>query len=810
MTSTPQRLLLNVVVLLLLCGAVWATFGGAVHAPFFYDDRASFLQNETLRTLWPLSGPLQPPREHPFSSRPLVNLSAAVNYHFGQEDPAGYRLVNMALHAASAMLLFCLLGRTLKLKHFDRLRPADQSDRVAAPLAFVVALVWAVHPLQTEAVCYLTQRTELMMGLFYLATLYCSLRYWQGVSGLSRAAWLVLSVAACAAGMASKEVMVSAPLVVLLFERTFVSHSFRRAFRESWPLYVGLCLTWILLAYLVADAPRSRSAGFHLGVSAMTWWLTQAKVLVIYLRLAFWPWPLSIHYHISYVTSVAEALPSLMLVGLLGVGTFAALWRGWAVGFLGACFFAILAPTSIIPIISEVAAERRMYLPLAVIVVLVVVGGCWLLAKLPSRADAGRPTILRRWSAAVMIVFVALAVVLAAVSHHRLTVYGTEVALWQDALSQYPDSEVAHLCLAMALSDAGESDEAEKHFLEAIRIEPLNIYHRVKYAQMLKAHGKGAEAIAQFREVVLRRPDYPGAHYDLAVLLKERGQLEEAAEHLAAAVRYKPNVLAFRTEYVDTLKALGNYPKAIEQLRQVSNLRPDDAEVYDELGALLEENSQLQEAAEQYAVAVGIEPDVARYRLHYGNVLQKMDRHADALEQLEVVQERHPDIRETYFLLAQTYESLGRRDEALDQYERLLKLYPDDAAGHLAMGRALFESGRYDAALAHFERAEGLTPDQADARYGLGMILLELGRTDEAIVHLEEAVQLDPDSAESHFSLAEAYAFADRNDEALPHARRALELARASGQTAMVEQVETWLSSLETLPADDSPSGAAP
>src|SRR5262249_8571383 len=149
-----------------------------------------------------------------------------------------------------------------------------------------------------------TQRTELMMAFCYLATLYCSLRFWsfapeaveqdldakppRNDSSLNqrfRVAWLTLAILACAIGMASKEVMVSAPLVVLLFERTVVAGSLKDALRRSWPLYVGLASTWCVLLFLNLDPPRSESAGFASGVSAVQWWLTQAQVLLIYLKL---------------------------------------------------------------------------------------------------------------------------------------------------------------------------------------------------------------------------------------------------------------------------------------------------------------------------------------------------------------------------------------------------------------------------------------------------------------------------------------------------------------------------------------------
>ena len=192
MKGKTQRAAVNVSVFLLLCGAVWATFGRAIHGQFFFDDEPAIQKNDTIRQLWPLSVPLLPPHEHPFSARPLVNLSAAINYHFGELDPAGYRLVNMALHALSAMLLFGIVARTLQLEQFAWLRQAGGARWPSTALAFAVALLWAVHPLQTESVCYVTQRTELMFGLFYLATLYCSLRLLAlrdaaGANGVARA-----------------------------------------------------------------------------------------------------------------------------------------------------------------------------------------------------------------------------------------------------------------------------------------------------------------------------------------------------------------------------------------------------------------------------------------------------------------------------------------------------------------------------------------------------------------------------------------------------------------------------------------------
>ena len=128
----------------------------------------------------------------------------------------------------------------------------------AAPLAAATALLWLVHPLQTECIGYISQRSESIMGLFYLLTLYCAIR----ASQSARAGrWGLAAIIACALGMASKEVMVTAPVMVLIYDWAFRSERFSAVWRKRWPLYVGLAGTWVILAALMATGPRSRSVG---------------------------------------------------------------------------------------------------------------------------------------------------------------------------------------------------------------------------------------------------------------------------------------------------------------------------------------------------------------------------------------------------------------------------------------------------------------------------------------------------------------------------------------------------------------------
>ncbi len=202
------------------------------------------------------------------------------------------------------MVLAAVIRRTLRLNFFQ-----DKFTTAADLLALAAAPVWALHPLNTESVTYVTQRTEVLMGLLYLLTLYFAQLYWSAGRPLGRASWLIAATIACHLGMLAKEMMLSAPVMVLLYERTFLQGSFVRALRRSWPLYLGLASAWVSLALWNLQGPRTEAGGFHLGISALDWWFTQAKVVFLYLKLTVWPWPLVVHYEMPYLNTLALAWP---------------------------------------------------------------------------------------------------------------------------------------------------------------------------------------------------------------------------------------------------------------------------------------------------------------------------------------------------------------------------------------------------------------------------------------------------------------------------------------------------------------------
>src|ERR1019366_1035198 len=284
-------------------------------------------------------------------------------------------------------------------------------------LALMVAGLWAVHPLNTEAVTYVSERAESLMGLFYMTTLYFFVR---GEESQRPAGWYVLSVIACLLGALTKEVIATAPLVVLLYDRTFCAGSFAGAWKPRWRYYLGLAAAWPLLAYLSLGTGQ-RGVGFGNGVGWWSYALTSCRSVVLYLKLSVWPHPLVFDYGTAVVSRPGEVAPYALVLAALLLFSAVALRRWPAAGFACAWFFVILAPTSsVIPLAFQPTAEHRAYLPLLAVVCL----GVLCLYRWLGRRGA--------------VLLAALAVLLGWLSFQRNKVYRSELALWSDTVVKQP------------------------------------------------------------------------------------------------------------------------------------------------------------------------------------------------------------------------------------------------------------------------------------------------------------------------------------------------------------------------------------
>jgi tetratricopeptide (TPR) repeat protein len=797
--------------LIVLAGLV--AYSNSFSAPFIFDDFPAIMDNPTIRHL---GSAWSPPHDvSGVTSRPVVNFSLAVNYALSGNAVWSYHATNLAIHILAALTLFGIVRRTLlrisecgrdapwpsKLKR-NRLTPPTTLAEAALPLAFTVALLWAVHPLQTESVTCIIQRTESLMGLFYLLTLYCFIRAVEGRSGFTpdpsginpdlqpkrgnppnsqlpalnfqpstfnSRIWSLGSIFFCLLGMATKEVMVTAPLMVLLYDRTFVAGTFREAWKKRRQFYAALACTWILLGYLVitAGGKRGTAAGFGLGITPWTYALTQCRAIIHYLKLSVWPHPLVLDYGTKVVPHLAEVLPQAVAVVLLVLATIFCVWRRPALGFVGAWFFAILAPSSsVVPLIAQTVAEHRMYLPLAAVVVWVVLGLYRLIGRPAVYAGAG------------------LAVLLTVLTLRRNEVYQNNIGLWRNTVAKCPDNARALYNLGYywaktpnRLSDAIAAYEA------ALRINSNYVdAHNALGNALFNLPGRLPDAMAQYKSALRIDPNSAEAHNNLGnALLKMPGRLPDAIAQYESALRIDSNSAeAHNNLGTALLKMPGLLPNAVGQYEAALRIDPDFAQAHFNLGAaLLKEPDRLPDAMAQFQAALRINPDYVDAHNALGNALFSLPgRLPDAMAQYEAALRINPGSAEAHYNLGNALLNLpGRLPDAMAEYEAALRIKPDYAEAHNNLGNALLNlPGRLPDAIAEYKTALRLKPDYPEAHYNLGNAFFQSGRFTDALGEYRTAIQLNPDYAEAHNNLGNALAELGRLSEAVGQYEQALRI----------------------------------
>jgi tetratricopeptide (TPR) repeat protein len=718
--------------------AACAVYANSFSGPFIFDDLDSIPQNPTIRSL--VTSLVPPGGGVTVMGRPLLNLSFALNYALSGDHVWSYHALNLLIHIGAGLTLFGIVRRTLAHVGQGRRTPPDfgsaafgdaalQSE--ATFVAFAVALLWTLHPLQTESVTYIVQRAESLMGLCYLLTLYCFIRGAGRQEGFGFAStgstsspradsasspqagskrsppdntagherkaktgvgWFALAFVFCLLGMATKEVMVSAPLIVLLYDRTFLAGSFRAAWRRRGWVHLVLAATWIPLAVLVLQAAnRGGSAGFGVGVGFWSYVATQFQAVSHYLWLSVWPHPLIIDYGVQWVTSVGDVAPYVAGVALLVGATLVALVRRPALGFLGVSFFAILAPTSLVPVARQTLAEHRMYLSLAPVMVLVVLALCsWL----------GR----RGW-----FVLAAAAVGLGWLTVQRNTVYHSDVTILTDTVAKRPGNAFARNNYGNVMLWAGRPEEALAHYEEAIRLEPkyaTDFYYNAGNA--LAQLGRLPEAIARYEQALRAKPNTPDAQTALGIALEDAGRGDEAVVHYEQALRLDSKYTDAHDRLGVALMKAGRLPDAIAHFEQALRINPALSDVHNNLGNALRATGRLPEALAHYAEALRLRPEFAAAHHNLANALRDADR----------------------------------LPEALGHYEQAVRLNSTSPEIQNNFGIALLMSERTPDAIAHFERALQLNPNLAQVHLNLAMALESIGRRAEASAHYESARRL--------------------------------------------------------------------
>jgi tetratricopeptide (TPR) repeat protein len=498
--------------------------------------------------------------------------------------------------------------------------------------------------------------------------------------------WLAAAVIASALGSVCKQSMVTVPLAVLLVDYTLFFQSLQAAWRSRWRFYVAIAAaSWLVVLVTVLVSPPGRSVGFASGPSPWVYLLNQSVIITRYLRLTVWPRGLVADYGYPLPFTLTDVLPEMLFISGLFVLTAVALRYRPKLGLLGGWFFVTLALTSsVAPIANEVGAERRMYLPLAALVVL----GVSPFARLADHIARIRPARSRTAAIAGVGLWVAVATALAAGTVARNRDYSTRIRLARTNFERWPTGYTRH-GLAVELLETGQREEAIAHLREAIR-------------------------------------DDPRARFTFGRALYEDGHLREAREQLEEFVRLRPRLV----EAVDAramigraLVAEGRLDAATEQFRQVLTMQPSYVSAHLALGDILLAQQRFDEAVAAYGAyfAGGGASDGAWINL--GLAFQRTGRGDDAIKAFRRAIALNPRAATAHRGLAVIMLTKRDANEAAIHARQAVELLPGDPRSRDLLGVVLATQDRLDDAIDQFREALRLDPSDAEAQEHLRQVL---------------------------------------------------------------------------------------
>ena len=537
---------------LLLVIITLAAYLPALRCGYIWDDDRYVLDNQTLRSPNGLQRIWCELRATP-QYYPLVFTTYWLEHRLWGFNPVGYHLVNILLHAAGAVLLWRILA-LLEVRG-----------------AWVAAALFALHPVNVESVAWITERKNVLSGVFYFAAGLLYLRGVLGPGGRISACRYAASLLLFICALLSKTVTGTLPaaiLLVLLWKRPRLRWSDVAPLAPMFLLGIagGLLTAWLEKGHVGAT-------GEDWSLSLLGRCLLAGRIVCFYAAKLICPHPLIFIYPRWQIDTVIWWQYLYPLAVLVVIG---ALWRGRrklglgplvATLFFAGTLFPALGFFNVYPMLFSFVADHFLYLAGSGLIALVVSAA----ARLADLRPRQGKTIAAYCTILVLLVFTVL-------TWRQCSTYKNAETLWRDTLAANPDAWMAHINLGTLLLDQGRNEEAADHCLEALRLRPDSSQAYYNLGTILLNQGRLDEAIHYYQQPLLQDPNLWMMHLGLGLALHQQGKLDEAISHYLTTLRIKPDCYRAAFKLAAALDAQGCPDRALPYYRQAMQIRPDSSD----------------------------------------------------------------------------------------------------------------------------------------------------------------------------------------------------------------------------------------
>ncbi len=694
--SHKRTSIIKYVPILILLLVSFAVYFNALSGDFVYDDEVQIIENSWIRdiryiptifskSVWGFKPELSTSNYY----RPLMHIVYMFNYHLFGLNPWGFHLVNILFHCGAAVLVFLVIWRLLPEQ-----RASVSSVYLSPP--FIAALLFATHPIHTEAVTWIAGLPDVTFTFFYLLSFYLYISFREG----SRRSY-IFSLLTFSVATLFKEPALTLPLILVAYDYLLKGSDetlFARI--KRYIPYIAISVIYLLVRYYalrnfapLASYPDLTTYQFIINIFPL---------FSEYLASLLWPFDLNLWhtFHPIRTSFEAKGIISMVVTVIFFIVAIAAYRKNKLVLFSLLLLLIPLLPAFYIKGIGgKPFAERYLYLPSAGHVLLLAICLSWGRRKMPKGALG------------VTVVFLLLTGFYAAATTGRNAVWKDDIALWTDTVKKSPDSEKAYDNLGNAYASQGLFNQAIVEYEEALRL----------------------------------KPDCVETHNNLGLAYESQGLWEKATAEYQAALQLKPDCVDAHNNLGAAYASQGLWDRAISEYQKALRLKPDCAEVHNNLGLVYASQGLWDRAIAEYQAALQLKPDCLDAFNNLGNAYASQGLWDRAILEYQAALRLMPDCVESHNNLGLAYASQGLWDRAILEYQAALQLKPDCVESHNNLGLAYASQGLWDRAIPEYQAALRLKPDCAEAHSNLGAVYASQGLWDRAVAEYQAALRLKPD-----------------------------------------------------------------
>ncbi len=658
---------------ILLLGIV--IYSNSLNVPFTFDDKPNIVNNLAIKNFDLLldaaqaKADLLEPRLKPqMVSRIVGYATFALNYHLHGLSVFGYHLVNIIIHLANALLVYCLINLIFSSGTTETPSNTKRDDEKSRSLiALFSALLFVSHPVNTQAVTYIVQRFTSLATFFYLLAI---IGYIKSRLNNKKGALFIISILSAVLAMKTKEFSFTLPFVLVLIEFMFFSDKISNRVVNLFPFALSALIIpfSLIVTSMVAGNPINSSSiefGSTTDITRWEYFLTQLTVIVFYLKLLLPPviQNLDYDYPVFHSLFTPEVFLSALLLGfLLAVGIY--LRRGaikdvWYAKYTRLISFGILwffitisAESSIIRI-KDLIFEHRLYLPSIGLFIAAISLLAMLRQSLIIKDMALHKVIV---PSTLFIIFI-----FSFSTFSRNFDWQEEIRLWKDTVLKSPNKPRARNNLALAYYDNGFFDEA------------LN---ENKVSLTLKSD--------------------PGIHVNIGNIYLKQNLIEEGIKEFGKAIAIKSDSEKAYNGLCKSNYLLKRYPEALRACETAVRLKPDYAEAYNLMGMIYFDQSELEAALKMFNLSISLKPDFAIAHNNAGNVYYGLKRYDAALKEYQIVSSLDPKYIGIHLSIGKIYHDIGRFSDAVNEFQKLLLVKPNfpEALNLLAVTKSAINEKR--------------------------------------------------------------------------------------------------------------------